>query len=292
MKSMTGYGNSSFSSSEYDLEIGIRSVNGRFLDVRFHMPRKYVALESEFKKIIQNKISRGTVDIYIQRKWGPESSKVKVVPHISLAKEWMAAYMQLSKELKQDTGAPLDLLVRVPEIIELQEQRNMSDKEKKVISQSLKEALDHCVEQRQREGESLRQELTKQFSKLSKVVEKIEKLREKANKELAKRFKEKIEAYELKESVDENRLAQEVAFQLDRSDITEEIVRLHQHISNCQDLISESKSHGKKLDFFAQELLREVNTIGSKSQVSQLTHNVVEAKTIVERIREQVQNIE
>ncbi len=292
MKSMTGYGNASFSSEEYDLDIGIKTVNGRFLDIRFHMPREYIALEGEFKKLIQTKISRGTVDIYIQKKWGPASSKLRAVPHKELAKQWLSAYDLIAKDLNQEAGNPMDILVRIPEIIELQEQKKVTYQERKTAIQTIKEALENCYEVKVREGEDLRQELQKQFGKLSKIVSKIEKLRAKANKELAKRFKEKIEAYELKEKVDENRLAQEVAFQIDRSDITEEVVRLNQHISGCEDLVSDSKSHGKKLDFFAQELLREVNTIGSKSQVSDLTHNVVEAKTIVERIREQVQNIE
>ncbi len=293
MKSMTGYGSSRFSSDEYDLEIGIKSVNGRFLDFRFHMPREYSAIEVDLKKFLSSFFKRGTVDIYIQKRLGPSSNQVSVMTNIGLAKKWLKSYREIAKELKLDSEDEMEAIVQVPEIIHIEEIKKMNTKEKKAVLDCLSEAAEGCIQQRTSEGEFLRKEVNSQLKKLGDLVAQVEKIREKANTELEKKMLDRISNYDLKEVVDPNRIAQEVVMQIDRSDINEEVTRLNEHIAACSKLLKDDKkNHGKKLDFFAQELLREVNTIGSKSQISKLTQLVVEAKTIVERIREQVQNIE
>ncbi len=293
MKSMTGYGSSRFSSDEYDLEIGIKSVNGRFLDFRFHMPREYSAIEVDLKKFLSSFFKRGTVDIYIQKRLGPSSNQVSVMTNIGLAKKWLKSYREIAKELKLDSEDEMEAIVQVPEIIHIEEIKKMNTKEKKAVLDCLSEAAKGCIQQRTSEGEFLRKEVSSQLKKLGDLVAQVEKIREKANAELEKKMLDRISNYDLKEVVDPNRIAQEVVMQIDRSDINEEVTRLIEHIAACSKLLKDDKkNHGKKLDFFAQELLREVNTIGSKSQISKLTQLVVEAKTIVERIREQVQNIE
>ena len=157
--------------------------------------------------------------------------------------------------------------------------------------QCLKKALASCLKERKREGVALKKDLNHQLQEITKVISRMQKLRTAANNELKKRFNSKLEKWQ-NLNYDPQRLAQELTINLDKVDINEEMSRLKEHIRSCKALIAGADGRGKKLDFYSQELLREVNTIGSKSQVSKLTEEVVNAKSIIERFREQVQNIE
>lgn len=290
MKSMTGFGKATFQSSDFLLDVSIRAVNGRFLDIKFHGPKHYTALESEVRKRVAKYIRRGTVDVYLTRKVFNGSDKV--VFNQKLAKKWLSGFKTMAKELKLDMPQSSEILLSVPELVKVEEANQVSAKEKKCFIQVLDQALEACSQVRDKEGAGLKKDIQSHLNQLGRQGAKIRKLREATKKDLHKKYEKKLQAYQLTESFDENRLAQELVILLDKSDIAEEIQRLEAHLVAVNALIRTSGSIGKKLDFYAQELLREVNTIGSKSTRSELTQEVIEAKSFIEKYREQVQNVE
>jgi uncharacterized protein (TIGR00255 family) len=303
MKSMTGFGRTGHKSGKKttvaELDIAIKSVNGRYFEVRMHMPREFAGLETEFKAALGELFSRGTLDVYVNR------VRHAIVPEIevntALAKKWLDSYRALGRTLKLDADASLEMITRIPDVLRVQEESTLSEAERREAIKALKAAAEACDKERQREGKSLQATLTSLCSNLDQLVTKMEAMRTEANAELERRYRERLRVYlereglqnlGFKENVDDHRIAQEIVIQLDRADISEELTRLKEHLKAYRQLLSSDEPQGKKLDFYAQELLREVNTIGSKSQIAKLTALVVEAKTLVEKIREQVQNVE
>jgi uncharacterized protein (TIGR00255 family) len=277
-----------------EINVSVRTVNGRYLEVRTHMPREFAGLESDFKALIAKRFSRGTIDLFINRKTSVASAKVSV--NAELAKEWLKSVRSLAKELKLKSEPDLSALLQIPDVISFEHEAEPDELEKKLVKKLVEEAIEACDLERAREGKALQNELTALCSQLEKQVKLIETLKADANREIEKRYRDRLkEGFSklgLGGPVDEQRIAQEIVMQMDRSDIGEEISRLTEHLRSYKNVIASQDAQGKKLDFYAQELLREVNTIGSKSQIAKLTSLVVESKTIVERIREQVQNAE
>ena len=292
MKSMTGFGQHKVHRSEFDLEVSIRAVNGRFLEIRTHLPKEYGFFESELKKLITGEIRRGTVDIYIYRRLAPQSIRTKVSVRSELAKEWLKSYRKLAKELRISQEVTLETIASRPDVMWVEENFSVSPLEKKVVLESVVSAVKNCQKERQREGQALKKDLKSHFVGLEKRVQEMAKLRSQANKELEKRLQGRWESMKFPGAIDPQRISQEIVIQVDKADISEEISRLKEHLRSMKALLTSSEGQGKKMDFYSQELLREVNTIGSKSQVARLTQAVVDAKAIIERVREQVQNVE
>ncbi len=296
MKSMTGYGLARIQTAEVSIEITVRAVNGRFLENRFHLPRGYYGFESDLKKKMTEFIKRGTVDIYISRKLKSTAVSSKILINTKLANEYLKAFQKLSKDLKMSETIKFDLITRQTDIIQIEEQAEISLSEVSALKKTFDLALKKFEIERSREGLALKKDLQKNLKDLLKYISKISKLREDANKMLQEKFEAKIKARLPKDAsiqgFDPQRLTQEIVIQLEKADINEEIIRLNEHLKNFEKIIDLPVVEGKKLDFYTQELLREVNTIGSKSQISGITESVVESKTLIERIREQVQNIE
>ncbi len=299
MKSMTGFGRcanrktqkkSSKPGVSVDLDVSIRAVNGRYLETRVHLPREYSGMENELKAVIAGRFSRGTVDVYINR--GRTDSVAEISVNTELAQKWLEGYRKLGKALKLPAEPSLEMLSRVPDVMKVEERIEASDVEKKLLKALIAEAADACDEERIREGKALQTELQSLCLRLEKLADGMLNLRAEANAELDRRLRDRLQKLGFNGLVDDHRMAQEVAMQLDRADISEELSRLREHVRAYRQLLKSDEPQGKKLDFYAQELLREVNTIGSKSQVAKLTSLVVDAKTIVEKIREQVQNVE
>ena len=280
--------------SSPDLEVAVRAVNGRFLEIRFHLPREYSGFESELKALCAQIFSRGTLDVYVNRARSTQAASVNV--NIDLAMKWLEGYRQLGESLNLSDDAArepsLEMLSKLPDVIKIEERSEASDLEKKLLKELLSEACAACDSERQREGKALCQELLGLCQNLEKLTNEMMELRTEANTELEKRLRDRLQKLGFNGIVDDQRIAQEVVMQLDRADISEELSRLREHVKAYRQLLKSTEPQGKKLDFYAQELLREVNTIGSKSQVAKLTSAVVNAKTIVEKIREQVQNVE
>jgi uncharacterized protein (TIGR00255 family) len=292
MKSMTGYGLGKAQSENSIIEVSLRAVNGRYFEPRFHIPKEFIPFEIEVKKLLQENFSRGTIDIFISRRVKPGVSIQNVSLNLSLTKKYLHAYKTLAKTLKIKPQVHLDSFARLPEVMSLDDTFEVGGDEKKSLLQAIKKAIEDCTKERQREGKSLRHDLESLLECLEKEVSSIEAVREEANQNLLSRFEQKIKARLQGSDIDPARLSQEIVIQVERSDINEEVTRLREHIKNYKNLFSASEPIGKKLDFYTQELLREVNTIGSKSSLSKLTEKVVESKTLIERLREQVQNVE
>lgn len=293
---MTGYGLCRAQTNEVSLEISIRAVNGRFLETRFHLPKPYFLFESDLKKKLSEYALRGTVDIYISRKLKTAHTAGKVVINTRLAQEYLKSFKKLAKDLKLNDAIRFDLISRQNDVIVMEETDTLNQQEVVLLKKAFEAALKKFEQEKIREGSALKKDLSKNLKDLQKHVLKISKLRDDANKYLQEKFEAKIKSRLPKElagqSVDPLRISQEIVIQLEKADINEELIRLTEHLKNFEKLIENSVVEGKKLDFYTQELLREVNTIGSKSQVAGITESVVEAKTLIERIREQVQNIE
>lgn len=334
MKSMTGYGRSKKSSppkspaaksaavkssavkpsarstSSGFAEAWVRSVNGRFLEVRVHLPREWAELEPEIRKMAQSRLSRGTVDLHVNRVRGTSEQS-----HVEIDEKLAAEWVQALKKLAKATGLkgqeiPFEMIARAPDVVRVVSDFQMTDGEKALILNLAQEALVALDLEKSREGSAIQSELLELMSNLDDVVHKIEKLASEAPEDLRSRLKTRMDrlgATGLKAPMeDDARFHHEVALLVDRGDIREEIARLKAHLKVYRELVSPSKKTtstkvesdvgvtpiGKTLDFYAQELLREVNTVGSKSQTAELTRIVVEAKTLVEKIREQVQNVE
>jgi len=296
MKSMTGFGVFRSQNNEMTIEVSFRAVNGRYLETRFHLPRAFFPFESELKKKLSALVLRGTVDIYVSRKLKQQSQSGKIAVNTKLAQEYMKALTKLSSDLKIKDTIRLDQITKQPDVIHIEEEESVPPQELAMLKKTFEAALKKFDGERAREGQALKKDLQKNLKDLQKHVQKVSKLRDEANKILTERFESKVKSRLPKEvaghAMDPQRISQEIVIQLEKADINEEIIRLTEHLKNFEKLVENSVVEGKKLDFYTQELLREVNTIGSKSQVSGITEAVVEAKTLIERIREQVQNIE
>jgi uncharacterized protein (TIGR00255 family) len=292
MKSMTGFGVAVQSSTDVEIDVSIKAYNGRYLDIRCNMPREYESLESEIKKKISKKVSRGSVSIYINRKLLPGSKLLKVRVNHEIAKQWLAAMKDLGSALNLKDDLTLSAISKVPELVKLDQDNQVPPKEKAMLLKAIGDALDSFDNERSREGESLKKELSELVVSLNGNIEQVEKLMKTASAEVKAKMKKRLEPLLEKETIDPQRLAQEVALQVDKMDISEEVARLKEHVKLYSKEILKSGPIGKKLDFYTQELLREVNTMGSKSSLAKLNHLAVESKSLIERLREQVQNIE
>lgn len=291
---MTGYGLFRGQTADVSIEVSIRSVNGRFLESRFHLPKAFYGYESELKKKLGELVKRGTVDVYIARKVKAQTVAGKININTKLAQEYLKSFRKLARDLQLKDEVRFEMITRQPDIIQFEEPENINVNEVQTLKRTFDAALKKIDIERVREGQALKKDLMKNIKDLQKLTAKISKLRDEANKALQEKYEAKIKARIPKDTanIDPQRIAQEIVIQLEKADINEEIVRLNEHLKNFEKLIELPVVEGKKLDFYTQELLREVNTIGSKSQVSGITESVVESKTLIERLREQVQNIE
>jgi uncharacterized protein (TIGR00255 family) len=289
---MTGYGVARKQTDRAHFEVSLKTVNGRFFETRFHLPREFSFLEPELKKIVSQYFQRGTVDVFVNRKLQGKASSLQAHLREGMANEWLIAAIKLKKNLKLKGSIDISTILRIPDLIYFEENKSSFDTDVKEIKKLLEKACKNCVEEREREGDSLRLEMLKILSLLSDNVEKLFQIREQANKEIEERVKAKLKARLADIQLDQNRILQEVIFQIEKADINEELQRLGEHLKTYKNLLESPLAEGKKLDFYTQELLREMNTVGSKSQLSVITQWVVEGKTNIERLREQVQNIE
>jgi uncharacterized protein (TIGR00255 family) len=292
MKSMTGYGLGKSQSANSAIDVSLRAVNGRFLETRWHLPREFVAFEADLKKNLEKHIQRGTVDIFVSRRLKPAAQASQMIVNKDLVRQYEKAFGEIGRVLKSKIPLHLEAIARLPDVITLSETTEVSTVEKKSLFEAFEKACRACDTERRREGKSLKTDLDRLLSALEKLVSEIHSVREEANKNLLERFEQRIQSKLSGVELDSTRLSQEVVIQIEKSDINEELMRLKEHIQNYRQILNANEPQGKKLDFYTQELLREVNTIGSKSSVSKLTQIVVEAKTLIERLREQVQNVE
>lgn len=289
---MTGYGKQNLSVEGREYQIEIKSVNHRYLDINVKIPKSISYLEETIKKEISNKIKRGKIDVFVSFENNSEEGR-KIEINKQLAKLYIEQLKELAQEEKIDSNIEVMDIAKIPDVLTIKVDEENS-KIKDEIKQVTQGAVTRILEMKNIEGEKISQDLLQRIRNIqSKIVEisaKSTGLIEEYVVKLEKRVKELLKNYE----VDKSRLAQEVVIYADKCSIEEEITRLKSHIFQFENLISNNQDGaiGKKLDFIIQEMNRETNTIGSKANNLEITNGVIDIKTEIEDIREQVQNIE
>lgn len=292
IRSMTGYGKQNLSVEGREYQIEIKSVNHRYLDINVKIPKTISYLEETIKKEISNKIKRGKIDVFVSFENNSEEGR-KIEINKQLAKLYIEQLKELAQEEKIESNIEVMDIAKIPDVLTIKVDEENS-KIKDEIKQVTQGAVTRILEMKNIEGEKISQDLLQRIRNIqSKIVEisaKSTGLIEEYVVKLEKRVKELLK----NDEVDKSRLAQEVVIYADKCSIEEEITRLKSHIFQFENLISNNQDGaiGKKLDFIIQEMNRETNTIGSKANNLEITNGVIDIKTEIEDIREQVQNIE
>ena len=292
ISSMTGYGLGEFENQLYRFKVEIKSVNHRYNDITVKMPRHIGYLEESIKKSIKEKISRGKVDVYINLEY-VEDSAIDVKVDIPLAKSYKSALNELVRELGLEDNIRLNNILSMSDVVTTERKDVDEDLITQSLGNALNIALENIIHMRFIEGQELKKDI---LIKLDNIEENLRIIEDRAPMvvlEYRDKLKDRIkDLLEGNIELDEDRLSNEVAFFADKSSIDEEIVRLKSHIKQFKSILDEEDSIGRKLDFLIQELNREINTIGSKANDIVIAKYVVEVKAELEKIREQVQNIE
>jgi uncharacterized protein (TIGR00255 family) len=292
MKSMTGYGRGNVSSETFSATVELKTVNNRFLDINLRLPNELQSMEAELKKIITHRLSRGRVDVNLQTE---RTEEIVYELNRPLIAGYLAAMKQMQEEFSLSGEPDLNVIARLPNVLQ-NPKNDLSEDFAEGIKNALVLALHELENMREIEGEILKTELNNLLSEIEHHLPVIEKESENVTEEyrqrLTKRITEMLAKSDSQIELDQARLAQEVAFLSDRSDISEEIQRLKSHIEQFRQIMNEEKETGKRLDFLTQELNREANTIASKTQNLTVKESALSIKSAIEKIREQVQNVE
>ncbi len=289
-KSMTGFGRGKAEIEGRTYIVEIRSVNHKYSDIAVKLPRSLSFLEDKIKKRISSCISRGKIDIFIT--FFNESNKGRNIKiNKELAKIYLDEIKSLANETELDSNINIMELTRLPDVLTVE---NDEDEELlwKELSYALEEAINNFINMRSEEGNTISQDIE---NRVELINEKIEKISEKSSglvEEYITKLEERIKELLKTDVVDQNRLAQEVVIYSDRCSVQEELTRLRSHTKQFLETIKKDEPIGKNLDFLVQEMNRETNTIGSKANNLEITKLVIEIKTMIEDIREQIQNIE
>lgn len=289
--SMTGFGRGKAEDNGREVNIELKTINNRYLDINLRLPRSFTFLEDETRKNIQQVISRGRVEVYIGYK-NKGQDQVSVTLNESIADAYLEAFQALSKKFRIENNPDMATIAGVNDIFTVTEKEDDENALRELLSSALNQALDVLTQMRQKEGTFLMEDVLERSKLINTMVDLIEErspiVVEDYRKKLEQRLKELLKSTDL----DETRFNTEVAFFADRSNITEEIIRLRSHLAQLTQTLKAGGSIGRKLDFIVQEMNREANTIGSKSGDITITNQVVEMKSEIEKIREQIQNLE
>ncbi|KRQ86918.1 hypothetical protein ABG79_01108 [Caloramator mitchellensis] len=291
IKSMTGYGRGECEELGRKFTIELKSVNNRYLDINIRLPRHLTALEDNIRKYISSNVSRGKIDVFLnQEKFSDEDIKVTVDEQI--ANVYFNVYNQLKNKFNLSEEISLSLLAKAPDVIIIEKREEDIEEVWGTIKHALDKALSVFIDMRHREGLKLKKDILDRSELiLSKVIE-IEQRAPLVVDEFREKIKNRVSEFLKEVEIDQARLLNEVAFFADKVNITEEIVRLKSHVDQLKSTLESKDSVGRKLDFLIQEMNREINTIGSKSNDLFITNIVVDVKSELEKIREQIQNIE
>jgi uncharacterized protein (TIGR00255 family) len=289
---MTGFGTAAVAVPGGRLVAEVRSVNARFLELRIALPREHQAAEAELRESVQQSVERGRVDITVRRE-GTLRSNVHVEPDLELAQATVAAWRRLKKELKLPGEVDLALLRSSGgDLLRSVQVQPDAEKELPALRRAVAQAMAQHTRERQREGANLAKDMKERWKNLTQLHKDCTRLAREMKPMLTERLTARVTALLGDQGVDEGRVLQEVALAVDRSEITEELTRLASHLDALASLLRESASIGKRLEFLIQEMVREVNTIGSKANHLPMTQAVLAAKSELEKLREQTANIE
>ncbi len=291
LKSMTGYGSANFDNEDVSLSIEIRTVNSKYLDISYRTPSAYIKLENDFSNLIKSKLKRSRLDLIIQRRIKSENSY-----ELDFNQSLFNSYFKVISEKASSENITDPKLhafrfaLNQKDIVSLNFD-SLIDGEKEVLLETLSKALDTLIVMREKEGQNLEKEILSLKKNLVLQLDEIKKESKSFNDSVKEKLKNKIEKFQKEVDFDEQRVAQEIAFIIDKADIAEEIARIESHFEQLDSIVAKNQG-GKKIEFLLQEFFREFNTIGSKSQSSKISSSVIEAKSIIDRIKEQVANVE
>lgn len=291
LKSMTGYGRSEAVVGSKKITVEIKSVNHRFSDYNIKVPRQYSYLEEYVRKMISESVSRGKIDVYINIETQGEADKI-----ITVNKELAGNYISAMRELCTEYGLKDDLtlssLVSFSDIFSSELKRDDEDELWKNVSSVIQPALEAFISMREREGSRIEEDLAARVEYMTELVKEIDRRSPETVKEYQEKLYAKIHELLDEQSIDESRILTETAIFADKVAVNEETVRLFSHFDEFKEIINSGEPAGRRLDFLIQEINREVNTIGSKASDLDIAKTVVTLKGEVEKLREQVQNIE
>ncbi len=291
IKSMTGYGRASGASGRLQITVELKSVNNRFLDCSVKLPRAYTAAEETLKKTVQNAIARGKVDVFVTVD-ASQADDVELIVNEPLAD----SYDKVIKEVAEKYGLPNDAtattVIRLPDVLTIRKKETDTEALTADLNEILKAAIADFDAMREKEGEKLKSDVLAR----AEEIERLTAIVEERSPRIVSEYREKLLA-KMREvlegaTVDESRVITEAAIFADKTAVDEETVRLHSHIAQLRDILKEGGAVGRKLDFLIQEFNREANTIGSKANDADTAKVVVDMKSEIEKIREQIQNIE
>jgi len=293
IRSMTGHFSKTYQYETFTYFLSIRSLNHRFLEINFRGNVTWLGIEAELKKLVEERIKRGKVDIMMDFELY-DPSKFLIQLNSSLLQKILYS-LEPNINKKENVIINMDSLLKLPGVFNINYVDSpFNEKEKEYIFSTFKESLDAIVKEREKEGEKLRKPLTLYMNKLKEKTDKIRELVSLQPERIKKKFEERLkEFYKLKD-FSEEKFYEELVYYLDKANINEEIERLEAHISYLKELLGKDYPDpvGRKIGFLMQECLREINTIGSKSQDKEISRLVVEGKELIESIREQIMNIE
>ena len=287
--SMTGYGQAKSRIGKRQCTVELRSVNHRYLDISVRLPASLSAFESELRKLIGEKIKRGKINVYFS--WNGESESELQIEEKQIA-YYVRTLRRIGRGLKLDPGFSISDLIHLPGVFSGNSDSSISDREWALARGLVKQALARLSDMRAREGAQLVKDIEKRLDKVVDSVSVIRKLSKQLPELYKARLSKRIEELSSGIGLEPQALAREVALFADRSDVTEELVRLEHHLDFFRKTLHEAGEIGKRLDFISQEIHRETNTIASKTASHHVQKHVIGIKTEVEKIREQIQNIE
>lgn len=291
LKSMTGFGRCEQSDGQRKITVEIKAVNHRYLDAAVKMPKKLNFFEAGIRTCLKNYVQRGKIDIFISYEDLSEHT-VSLTYNQELAREYMHYFNKMAEQFGIENDVKVTALAGCPEVLVMEEQSMDEKSVWNLLKQTVEGALERLVESRILEGENLKGDLCGKLDGMLLHVDYIEERSPKLIREYRQRLEEKVKELLEGSPIEEGRIAAEVTIYADKICVDEELVRLRSHIVNVKSALLEGDGVGRKLDFLAQEMNREANTILSKSNDLDITNRAIELKTEIEKIREQIQNIE
>uniref|UniRef100_UPI004025BDBF YicC/YloC family endoribonuclease n=2 Tax=Lachnospira eligens TaxID=39485 RepID=UPI004025BDBF len=291
IKSMTGFGRSEIVKGNRKISVEIKSVNHRYLEAGIKMPKKLNVFESRMRDLLKKYATRGKIDIFINYEDDSES-QVNLKFNQNIADEYMAIFNNMSEKYKLKNDMTVGGLARFPEVITMDEVQEDEEELWHFIEEAMKAALEQFVNTRILEGENLKKDLLGKLDHMEELVAFVEKRSPEIMKEYRSKLESKVKELLGDTTIDESRIATEVIIYADKICVDEETVRLRSHIEHARKCLNEEGGIGRKMDFIAQEMNREANTTLSKANDIEISNAAIDLKTEIEKVREQIQNIE
>lgn len=291
IKSMTGFGRSEISEGQRKISVEMKSVNHRYLEAGIKMPKKLNVFEARIRDVLKQYANRGKIDIFISYEDLTEN-KIMLKYNSDIAAEYMDIFNKMAEQFDMKNDVTIAGLSRYPEVITMEDIPVDEDELWHFIEKAVRQACEQFVNARITEGENLKKDLLGKLDNMAEVVAFIENRSPKIMKEYRNKLENKVAELLNDTTIDENRIATEVIIYADKICVDEETVRLKSHIDHAKKCLSEDGGIGRKLDFIAQEMNREANTILSKANDIEISNKAIELKTEIEKVREQIQNIE